>query len=296
MAQEIKTLNTTFLFQQHKQEFEKEMIEFINAGKVIDISSKEFEDIAYEVRKQQKLSSNLVEFLNFKGLKLVIGKKPMPRMMKVFMARDLKGDRNKYAIYIDVYGLIELDDNGKYVCHNISVLIANLIYAATIHAYHLDKINSNSTIEDAAHAFANLFTNIVNYLFKINNVNGLRNRCLFLSSLYFLNTVYKKGKFSNNVNMAKKIANITEREKELLVAYLEVESFANKELELQPFLATWIKLYTPGTMFALEYFPAFSAMLTDAYVGCFLNNQSTIEKVAGNAMVAYCNDILKKVI
>jgi len=110
--------------------------------------------------------------------------------------------------------------------------------------------------------------------------------------------------------MAKKIANITEREKELLVAYLEVESFANidffmktcneilklKELELQPFLATWIKLYTPGTMFALEYFPAFSAMLTDAYVGCFLNNQSTIEKVAGNAMVAYCNDILKKVI
>ena len=69
-----------------------------------------------------------------------------------------------------------------------------------------------------------------------------------------------------------------------------------KELELQSFLATWIKLYTPGTMFALEYFPAFSAMLTDAYVGCFLNNQSTIEKVAGNAMVEYCNDILKKVI
>lgn len=310
MAQEIKTLNTTFLFQQHKQEFEKEMVEFINAGKVIDISSKEFEDIAYEVHKQQKLSSNLVEFLNFKGLKLVIGKKPMPRMMKVFMARDLKGDRNKYAIYIDVYGLIELDDNGKYVCHNISVLIANLIYAATIHAYHLDKITGTSTIEDAAHAFANLFTNIINYLFKINNINGLRNRCLFLSALYFLNTVYKKSRFSVNVNLAKKIANITEREKELLVAYLEVESFANidyfmhtcndilklKELELQSFLATWIKLYTPGTMFALEYFPAFSAMLTDAYVGCFLNNQSTIEKVAGNAMVAYCNDILKKVI
>ena len=50
---------------------------------------------------------------------------------------------------------------------NISVLIANLIYAATIHAYHLDKITGTSTIEDAAHAFANLFTNIINYLFKI---------------------------------------------------------------------------------------------------------------------------------
>ena len=113
--------------------------------------------------------------------------------------------------------------------------------------------------------------------------------------------MYKKSRFSVNVNLAKKIANITEREKELLVAYLEVESFANidyfmhtcndilklKELELQSFLATWIKLYTPGTMFALEYFPAFSAMMTNAYIGCYLNNQSTIEKVTNRGLPEY---------
>ena len=74
MAQEIKTLNTTFLFQQHKQEFEKEMVEFINAGKVIDISSKEFEDIAYEVRKQQKVATVLTAcgIETFKGTSSVL--------------------------------------------------------------------------------------------------------------------------------------------------------------------------------------------------------------------------------
>ena len=40
-------------------------------------------------------------------------------------------------------------------------------------------------------------------------------------------------------------------------------------------------------------FIAFSSMLTDTYVGCYNNNQKTIEKVAGRNMVSYVNALLK---
>jgi len=39
-----------------------------------------------------------------------------------------------------------------------------------------------------------------------------------------------------------------------------------------------------NTVFSLEYYPALSAMLTDAYCGAYINNQKTIEKVVGNTL------------
>ena len=52
-------------------------------------------------------------------------------------------------------------------------------------------------------------------------------------------------------------------------------------------------MYTPSTLFALEYYPAFAGMLTNAYIGCYLNNQSTIEKVAGKDMISFVKSILE---
>ena len=52
-------------------------------------------------------------------------------------------------------------------------------------------------------------------------------------------------------------------------------------------------IYGIGTAFALEFFPAFSAMLTDAYVGCYINNQKTIEKIVGRDMTEYTKTILR---
>ena len=54
-----------------------------------------------------------------------------------------------------------------------------------------------------------------------------------------------------------------------------------------------MQFYGTGTVFALEFFPAFSAMLTDAYVGGYINNQLTIEKIAGQSMVKFTKQILQ---
>ena len=40
-------------------------------------------------------------------------------------------------------------------------------------------------------------------------------------------------------------------------------------------------------------YPAFSTMMTDAYVGGYLNQQMTIEKIIGPTMVSFTKTILQ---
>jgi hypothetical protein len=51
-------------------------------------------------------------------------------------------------------------------------------------------------------------------------------------------------------------------------------------------------VYGTGTIFGLEIFPAFASMLTDTYVGAYLNNQKTIEKIAGSSMIEFTKVLL----
>ena len=65
------------------------------------------------------------------------------------------------------------------------------------------------------------------------------------------------------------------------------------KLTLEVFVEKWIFLFGTGTHFALELFPSFASMVTDAYVGCYINNQKTIEKIIGRDMVNFSNIIFK---
>ena len=51
-------------------------------------------------------------------------------------------------------------------------------------------------------------------------------------------------------------------------------------------------LYGPGTLFALEYYPALAATITDAYCGAYLNNQKTIEKICGRDMIEFAKQVI----
>ena len=50
--------------------------------------------------------------------------------------------------------------------------------------------------------------------------------------------------------------------------------FSLKDLKAVNIIDTWMKSFGTGTIFALEYFPAFSAMMTNTYIGGYLDQQS----------------------
>ena len=64
-------------------------------------------------------------------------------------------------------------------------------------------------------------------------------------------------------------------------------------MKLNNFVNKWIFVFGPGTQFAMELYPAFSTMITNAYCGAYLNNQKVIEKVLGRTLVEYSVALLQ---
>ena len=64
-------------------------------------------------------------------------------------------------------------------------------------------------------------------------------------------------------------------------------------LTIDMVIEKWMYLFGVSTVFALELFPSFAQMLTDAYIGAYINNQKTIEKVCGGEMVAFTKALLE---
>lgn len=306
-----KMINETFIFSQYKDEYEKSVLNFIKGGKEIDVTSESFADIAYDVKKSQ-VGSFIVAAMNSDAVKLYISNRPMNRSTRVLTAKDIKGNSGKYKVYVDCTQIIDFED-GKYKCNNIKQLIAHLMEAAVNVMYFggYNNIVSNSTIvKSGAYAFASLFNNIINYLFKTNTVSNIHNRCIYLGSQYFIHNIIGSGNqnygYVNNTDFSKQIARISDREVDLIESYVERDSYKNidtfvkmlrdflklHKLTTEAVISTWVKMYTPSTLFALEYFPAFSAMMTNAYIGCYLNNQSTIEKVTNRGLPEYVKSVI----
>lgn len=84
--------------------------------------------------------------------------------------------------------------------------------------------------------------------------------------------------------------------------FADIKSFVSKlselikvpNLKIDNVIDKWMYLFGANTVFALEYYPALSAMLTDAYCGAYINNQKTIEKVVGNTLVSYTKNVIAK--
>ena len=69
--------------------------------------------------------------------------------------------------------------------------------------------------------------------------------------------------------------------------------FKFKDLTYTIIIDKWMQAFGTGTVFALEFFPAFSMMLTNTYVGGYIDQQMTIEKVTGQSMVKFVKTILE---
>ena len=307
-----KNYASTYLYSMYN-EYEKETIDFILKAERIDQNSSKFEDIVYEVKKRQ-VSPSLVKVLMSPNVILMSRPKPLSKAFKVFCAKDIKND-STLRVFIDVSGIIKDDEaSGKYVCNknNIDIFISYILDAMVSFIYYTptgtDRIVSNSKIRSiGAKTFANLFSHVVDYLCKISTISGSKNKCSFMAAMYYLVNLLGADPNSDATKaVAKKAADISDREADIILLQMRSESFQNikffvdtvadvmhlNKLTLDTIVEKWMYVYGTGTVFALELLPSFSNMLTDAYVGAYINNQKTIEKIAGTGMVEFTKTIL----
>lgn len=307
-----KTYAGTYLYTQYN-EYEKQIFSFMMAGEEIDKDTSDFDDIKYEVKKRQ-VSNSLVKVLESKEVILLRGEKPLPKAFKVFCAKDIKGPKkDKMKVFIDCSNIIEVDkESGRYVCrrHNIDIFISYLVSAMHTFIYYADedRFTSNSKImQVGAQAFASIFTHVIDYSCKISNMTTLKNKCMYLAALYYIANILGKDHTTEGARrVAMKISGLSDRDAGIVDIQIKAESMMNikyfvetvasvlrlNKITLDIVVERWMSIYGTGTVFALEIFPAFASMITDAYVGAYINNQKTIEKIAGTSMTEFTKVIL----
>lgn len=308
-----KTYAGTYLYSKYSV-YEQKIFAFLMEGTEIDKNTKDFDDIKYDI-KRRNISNALVRVLESKNVVLMIGKTaPMDKAFKVFCAKDVKHkDSTKMKVFIDCTNIITKDPNtGKYVCRAncIDILISYLVTAMHTYIYYVDEnriINNSKIMQVGAKAFSLLFTYVIDYVCKISSMPSYRNKCMYLAALYYLsNLLGKDYKAEGPRKIARDIAGLSERDAGIIDIQIKSESMQDikffvetvadilklNKLTLDIVIERWMNSFGTGTVFSVELFPAFATMLTDAYVGAYLNNQKTIEKVAGNCMTEFTKQLL----
>lgn len=307
-----KTYAGTYLYSKY-HEYEQKILSFIMSGTEIDKNVDEFEDIRYDIKRRQ-VSNSLVKILDSKMVILMIGKEPLPKSFKVFCAKDVKGPKpDKMKVFIDCTNLLRRNEkSGRYECNGntIDILISYLVTAMHTFIYYADetRITNNAKVMSlGAQAFAKLFTHVVDYSCKISSMPSVKAKCMYLASLYYLSNLLGKDYTSESCRkVAKNVSGLSDRDAGIVDIQIKKESMLNirffvetvsevlhiSKLTLDVVVERWMTIYGTGTVFGLEIFPAFASILTDAYVGAYLNNQKAIEKVTGSYMVEFTKVLL----
>ena len=305
-----KTFKDTYLY--YKGNYEQELFKFIMSADRINKSDESFQDIIYDVKRRQ-VTPSLVSILKSNNVILLSSDvNPMPRAFKVFASRDVKTDKAT-KVFIDVSGIISNKD-GRYTCNTnrIDVLIAYLLSAMNTFIYSCAPeriVNRTRLVMSCASCFASMVYYIIDYL-RVGAVDNVKGKVMYLASYYFQVGLMGKDDDGQSVlNTCKRISGLSEREINMVDILLEssenpyknIDTFIRAlskviradNLTLDPFIDKWMKLFGVGTQFGTELYTSFSTMITDAYVGAYLNNQKTIEKICGRNMVEFVQEIFE---
>lgn len=306
-----KTYADSYIYQKFP-DYGREMYKFIVSANRIDTKSTEFENILFDV-KRRKISDKLAKVITSDNVVIGISDdKSLPKAYRVFVAQDVKVDK-KYRVFIDATDFISYKD-GNYTCKELSWLISYVISGIISFVFKMREAKltmDTSVITDGGRCFVRMFSYIIDRIYKITSVQSLKKKIDYACALYYqINMLGKDIKSESQFrlirNYAIKITDIDDKDSRVVDMMLDDHDFDNlntfiialgrmfqlKDIKIDNIVGTWMKCFGTGTVFAMEYFPAFSMILTNTYIGGYIDNQVTIEKVCGAPMVQFCKTIL----
>lgn len=307
----MKLISDAYLYS--KSDYNKRIFEYLMTADRVDKTASVFSDVIYAIKKQA--SSVLLKVLMSNKIVLMIDDKKggMSRAFKVMYVKDVKETSKPKKVFIDCTDII-VNVNGTYVCKKAGTLISYLTTAMTYILYYNNPksiLTNNTILKNGASIFTDLSLYVLSYLKIPITYNDNKERMSFVLSEYFMYCI--AGVSANEIvyNTAKKISGIKEKNtcdylhtlfsftfdeghadiKKFIAKFAEVfldqheddpvDKNKNK-LTVEAFAHRWMYAFGAGTFLGLECFVPFSQIVTDCCNGAFLNQQNTIEKIAGS--------------
>ena len=321
----MKAISDSYLYK--TTDYDKELFKYLMEANRIDKNSKEFQDVIFAVKQQG--NSVLLKVLLSKKIILMTRETGVSRAFKVTYCKDIKYDKER-KVFIDCSGIISIKDgvfsfntaSGKTKAL-LSYLTTAMVY---IIYYNNPKLitSSASLMKNGASAFTDLMLYVLGYLKVPITYADNKERISFVCTEYYLLCVEGISSSGETVyNIAKQVSGIKDKKvcdylhtlfsftykdgtadfNEFLAKFAEV-FLDQKEGMISPknraklttdsFVQRWMYAYGPSTFLGLECFVPFSQILTDCYTGGFLNQQNTIEKVAGSKVILnFTNELFR---
>ena len=285
---------------------ESELVDFIIKAQRIDRNSNAFKPIKTDVRSRQNTAVLYRVLLNNQVV-LCIGAKELPRSFKAFRANDLKDSGKKPKVFIDVTGVIDLQD-GFFQTKDIDRLCAYLLDALVEIVYYTNpnKLCNNSNVQKlAGGCFIQLFAGLLDYL-RLTGYTDNKVKICFIIGTYFqyrlvgLDLKSAEAVTASLLDLSK--AEATEygyycdaNDMENIATFVEslAKTFKLEGLTPDTFIDRWMYLYGPGTLYGTELLPSFLQMITDAYSGSYINNMKRIETICGKDLVSLSTLIIR---
>lgn len=301
-----KKLNDCSLYLENIKNIEPNILNFILKADRIDKKSPAFKGVIEEVKRMQK-SSILYTVLLSDIVELGIGNPELPRAYKVFAAKDVREDKTR-KVFIDATGIIQLKD-GYFICKKIDVLISYL-FTALANLLYLEapgRVLNDSTITiSGTECFVSMVDYILEYM-RIIGYSANKSKILYITGIYYLKSVLGKDLDTYTKNIAAKAAGLSTSEIRGFDLYYEEEDLSNistyvnliaetfklKGLTNEVFVAQWMRSFGPGTQYGMEFFPAFSHILTSTYCGSYIVGQKQVERCCAKSMINFSNGLLR---
>lgn len=320
----MKKISDSYLYQ--VADYNKKIFEYLMSAERVDKNSEGFNDVVYSIKKQA--NSILMKVLLSNKVVLMIdpNNKGVSRPFKVIYVKDIKDDKQRRKVFIDCTGVIS-SSNGEYTCKKITTLIAYLMAAMTYVIYYTNPsivLSDHTIMKNGAGAFVDMVLYVLGYLKVPITYADNKERMSFVLAEYFAYCIAGSSMDSDyGYKLAKQVSDIKEKKTCDYLHTLFSFTFNNGECKLDKFIKKfaevfldqtddapvhknrtpltveafahrWMYAFGPGTFLGLECFVPFAQILTDCYSGAFINQQNTIEKVAGSKVVVdFTNELLK---
>lgn len=304
----VKNFSDCYLYS--KGNYEKNLVEFILHSKYLDKNNEGYKNLIADV-KRQKVSNSLAKMLESDNCILCVGEVPQPRAFKVFVAKDLRGDKKSHKLFIDVTGLIDASKTEySYNLGHLNVIISYLLAGMNAMIYYVRPekiINNTRLIEHGTRCFSLMMYYIIDYL-RLSGDTSTRGKVMYLAARYYLINILQKPESDSVENWALKISGISANEAKVIDIRIPTvknpnvsiatfvkalsEFFKNPKLTTEVVVDKWMYSFGNGSQFGLELYPAFAQIIIYAYVGAYLNNQKTIEKILGRELVSFVTEVM----
>ena len=309
MEVKLKNFGDSYLY--NVGNFEKALMTFMMSSEVIDKNHPSFEDIKYEIKRRQ-VTSSLLKVLMSNNVVLLKGNIGLSKAFKVFAAKDIISGDKQTKVFIDVTDIIRSDTSGNYTINQrtVDILVSHLLNAMNTFIYWVQPnrlLNNTTLVDTGTKAFSDMFTYVIDYL-RVGGVDNVRDRTKYISALYYQCGLLCKDLTDSVRNRARKISGISQREADIIETLMGPEPFKDintfvfalskvlrieGQLKLDNVIEKWGFVYGSGTQYGTELYTSFASIITNAYVGSYINNQKTIEKVLGRTLTEFTNALFK---